>query len=79
MVDKVWYDWQHRNLSNKGIFEGGSVSWAANSSVSVFQYPTGAPPLLNFSSVIPSDGLWEDTTVSDVIDTVGGKLCYIYA
>ena len=30
------------------------------------------------SSVIPSDGLWEETTVGDVLDTAGGRLCYVY-
>lgn len=29
------------------------------------------------SSVIPSDRLWKDTTVADVLDTAG-KLCYVY-
>lgn len=31
------------------------------------------------SSLIPSDGLWGDVMISEVMDTVGGKLCYIYA
>jgi hypothetical protein len=31
------------------------------------------------SSVIPSDGLWGNVRVRDVMDTVGGKLCYVYA
>lgn len=31
------------------------------------------------SSVIPGDGLWYKTTVDDVLDTVGGRLCYVYA
>jgi hypothetical protein len=30
------------------------------------------------SSVIPGDGLWEETRVGDVLDTVGGRLCYVY-
>ena len=30
------------------------------------------------SSIIPGDGLWENITVGDVLDTVGGKLCYVY-
>ena len=30
------------------------------------------------SSVIPGDGLWEETTIGDVLDTVGGRLCYVY-
>jgi hypothetical protein len=30
------------------------------------------------NSVIPGDGLWEETRVGDVLDTVGGYLCYVY-
>lgn len=78
MIDKIWYDWQQQDPRNTNVFTGGSVSWAANSSVSVLQYPTGAPPLLSTSSLIPGDGMWKKTTVSDVLSTVGGKLCYIY-
>lgn len=98
MIDKVWYDWQHRNPRNKGVFGGGSISWQVNTTQSFAEYPTGAPPWLNVrenplvdrgcgegidvqqtSSPIPSDGLWGDIVVDDVMDTVGGRLCYIYA
>lgn len=79
MIDKLWYDWQHKHPSNKDAFVGGSVSWQANSSLVFAEYPTGAPPWLNTSSVMPSDGLWEDVRISEVMDTVGGRLCYIYA
>jgi len=77
-IDKVWYDWQNLNPKNKKVFAGGSVSWQVDANVSVLQYPTGAPPWLDTSSVIPGDGLWERTTVGDVLDTVGGRLCYVY-
>ena len=30
------------------------------------------------SSPIPGDGLWGETLISDVMDTVGGRLCYVY-
>lgn len=78
MIDKVWSEWQHANSSNTDAFAGGTVSWLANSSVLFLQYPTGGPPWLNTSSEIPSDGLWDYTTVGDVLDTVGGRLCYVY-
>jgi len=98
MIDKVWYDWQHRDKKNKNAFGGGSVSWQVDPSLSLSQYPTGGPPWLNVrgkpfsqfaigmmtlnvqqkSSVIPSDGLWKDTTVKDVMGTVGRRLCYVY-
>ena len=45
MIDKVWYDWQNRDTSNKNAFAGGTVSWQAGASYS--EYPTGGPPFLN--------------------------------
>lgn len=30
------------------------------------------------NSVIPGDGLWKETKVRDVMDTTGGRLCYVY-
>ena len=33
-----------------------------------------------FDSQMPSDNLWDaNVTVWDVMDTTGGKLCYVYA
>jgi len=78
MVDKVWFDWQHRDPSNKGAYAGGSVSGQVDPSL-VSAYPTGAPPLLSLDSVLPGDGFWENVTVRDVMDTTGGRLCYTYA
>ena len=31
-----------------------------------------------FDSEVPGDGLWSNITVWDVMDTTGGKLCFIY-
>ena len=31
------------------------------------------------TSVIPSDGLWGNITIGDVMSTTGGRLCYVYA
>jgi len=31
------------------------------------------------TSVIPSDGLWGNITIGDVMSTTGGGLCYVYA
>ena len=94
MIDKVWYQWQLRDSSNKNAFGGGTVSVQVDPIQGAI-YPTGAPPFLNvseapssccsgayvrqLSSVIPGDGFWEDVTIQDVMDTVDGKLCYIYA
>ena len=95
MVDKIWYDWQLRDSSNTNAFGGGSISTQVNSSVpatggppmldvcdSPFQLLRTCSDGTNFrqlSSVIPGDGLWENVTVQDVIDTTGGILCYTYA
>jgi len=78
MVDKIWYDWQNRNSSNKNAFAGGSIS-AQVDPTQASTFPTGAAPFLNLSSVIPGDGLWENIKVQDVMDTTGGDLCYTYA
>lgn len=95
MIDKVWYEWQLRDSSNKNAFAGGSISRQVDPTVPI----TGGPPMLNvcgnhfqlvyacsngtdvrqLSSVIPGDGLWEDVTIRDVMSTVGGRLCYTYS
>ena len=49
MVDKVWYDWQHRNPENANSYFGGSVQ-AAQSIASYNQYPNGGPPYLSVSA-----------------------------
>lgn len=44
MVDKVWYDWQHKRPENARAFEGGSVAKLCDP-----DYPNGAPPMLGVS------------------------------
>ena len=95
MIDKLWYDWQCRDPSNKNAFGGGSISAQVDPSQAA-AYPTGAPPLLSvrdsqcvlcitranvqqLDSVIPGDGLWGNTTVREVMNTKAGRLCYVYA
>jgi tyrosinase len=77
MVDKIWYDWQHKSPKNKDVFAGGSVA-ALDSFANFVRFPNGLPPALGFDSELPGDGLWKDVKVSDVMDTVAGKLCYVY-
>ncbi|KAI0317721.1 Di-copper centre-containing protein [Amylostereum chailletii] len=77
MVDKVWYDWQHKSEKNFWAFEGGSVQSNANASI-YSQYPNGAPPALDFNSTMPTDGLFDQATVYDVFNTTSGILCYVY-
>ncbi|KZT29126.1 Di-copper centre-containing protein [Neolentinus lepideus HHB14362 ss-1] len=77
MVDKIWHDWQNRDLANFWQFGGGSVSvledWPQ------FQkYPTGAPPMMDLNTKIMTDGMFPEITVRDVMNTTGGYLCYVY-
>lgn len=48
MIDKVWFDWQHRHPMNANSFYGGSVQ-ALQSLQTYQQYPNGGPPFLNVS------------------------------
>jgi len=77
MVDKVWFDWQHKHPSNFWSFEGGSVQALDNLTV-YNEYPNGAPPALTLDTLIPSDGMFLPATIRDVMDTTGGYLCYVY-
>lgn len=77
MLDKVWSDWQHRRPENRMAFYGGSVKSIQNASI-YEQYPNGAPPFLQLDSPVPGDGLWEGTTIGEVMETQGRYLCYVY-
>ncbi|KAI0299582.1 hypothetical protein BC826DRAFT_1102698 [Russula brevipes] len=77
MIDKVWSDWQHRNPENAKSFFGGSVQ-AIQSLDSYNKYPNGAPPFLSLDTIMPSDGLFPEVTIGDVLNTTGGVLCYVY-
>jgi len=77
MVDKIWYDWQHKNSANFWAYHGGSVEEIDNLS-DYDKYPNGGPPYLSFNSTLPADGLFEEVTIGDVMDTTGGFLCYVY-
>ncbi|TFK68911.1 Di-copper centre-containing protein [Pluteus cervinus] len=78
MVDKVWSDWQNNNRQNFWAFEGGEVQ--SLSSLALYnKYPLGTPPLLDFSSVLPTENLFPNgARILDVMDTQGGFLCYKY-
>ncbi|KAK7473086.1 hypothetical protein VKT23_001186 [Stygiomarasmius scandens] len=77
MVDKVFHDWQKANSANAGIFFGGSVEMIEN--ITIYnEYPNGGPAFLNLDSTMPANGLFEEATIGDVIDTTSGILCYTY-
>ncbi|KAA1473808.1 Di-copper centre-containing protein [Dentipellis sp. KUC8613] len=77
MVDKVWYDWQHKSPANFWKYSGGSVE-AISNLTGYEQYPNGAPPMLSLNSAMPADGLFPEATIYDVMNTTGGFLCYKY-
>ena len=49
MIDKIWFDWQHRDPANANSFYGGSVQ-ALQSLEAWEQYPNGGPPFLGVST-----------------------------
>jgi tyrosinase len=49
MIDKIWFDWQHRDPANANSYFGGSVQ-AIESLDTFSQYPNGGPPYLNVST-----------------------------
>ena len=49
MIDKIWYDWQHRNPVNANSFFGGSVQ-SIESLDAYNQYPNGVSPNLTVST-----------------------------
>jgi tyrosinase len=57
MIDKIWYDWQHRHPKmNANSFIGGSVQRLG--SLREFEkYPNGGPPFLSVCACdfIPRD------------------------
>ncbi|KAJ6468125.1 Di-copper centre-containing protein [Mycena vitilis] len=77
MVDKMWYDWQHAHPSNAKLYFGGSVQAFEN--VTYYkEFPTGAAPFYNVNDTMPSDGLFPEPKISDVLSTTEGMLCYVY-
>lgn len=77
MVDKLWYDWQHANSANFWSFDGGAVAQVHNF-VADPNFPNGAPPYITFASSIPTDGIMNNYTIFELMDTQNEKLCYIY-
>ncbi|KAJ7222420.1 Di-copper centre-containing protein [Mycena pura] len=77
MIDRIWFKWQRKHKLNKYAFEGGSVQ-TIDDVASYSLYPTGGPPFLTMDSELPTDGLDEPLSVSDMISTTEGPLCYVY-
>ncbi|KAI9447351.1 hypothetical protein BJY52DRAFT_1228294 [Lactarius psammicola] len=69
MVDKLWYDWQHRNQMNAKTFLGGFVQ--------AFQNLDSYNKYIN-GSAVPADGLFPEFAMGDTMDPSSGILCYVY-
>ncbi|TFK97259.1 Di-copper centre-containing protein [Pterulicium gracile] len=78
MVDKIWYDWQRKHKTNKRAFLGGSVQPDFTNITDILLYPSGKAPMLNLLSSIPADGMYDEVTIGDMMDTMGDYLCYVY-
>lgn len=82
MVDKMWYDWQYKRPENFWSYSGGSIpTLATNEPVTYADYMefrNGKPPLTNYSTVLPGDGIFPDRTIFEMMDTMAGPLCYKY-
>lgn len=49
MIDKIWYDWQHKSPRNELAYGGGSVGPYANYAT-FSSFPSGLPPFLGVSA-----------------------------
>jgi len=77
MVDKLWYDWQNVNWANFWSYGGGTVNLVHGFVVDPV-FPTGGPPFMNFSSLIPTDGIMNEYTIFELMHTKNERLCYTY-
>ncbi|KAF9501644.1 Di-copper centre-containing protein [Pleurotus eryngii] len=77
MIDKVWSEWQSKHEANFMSFEGGSVQRFENIMIHE-RYPNGGPPFLHLDSALSGHGLFPDGRITDVMNTTGGYLCYVY-
>lgn len=94
MVGKVWYYWQHKNVfagatvswqANPSVVSSSTLLGSLLGSIYIYIFDlrchrSESANVQQTNSAIPSDGMWNATTVGNVLgDTAGGKLCYVYA
>ncbi|CCO36484.1 hypothetical protein BN14_10620 [Rhizoctonia solani AG-1 IB] len=73
-LDRIWDKWQRTSPANAVAYGGGSVQ----NLTGYDDYPVGAPPNVNTAWDLPTCGLDTALTVSDVMSTTGGRLCFLY-
>ncbi|CAE6448973.1 unnamed protein product [Rhizoctonia solani] len=74
-LDRIWDKWQRKSSQNAAAYGGGSVQNMNDYDT----YPVGAPLAVTTSSDLPTCGLDGALTVSDVMSTNGGYLCFTYS
>ncbi|KAF8684695.1 Di-copper centre-containing protein [Rhizoctonia solani] len=74
-LDRIWDKWQLKSTANSAAYGGGSVQDLA----AYDTYPVGAPPNVDTTWALPTSGLDSALTVSDVMSTTGGYLCFVYS
>ncbi|KAH7339062.1 Di-copper centre-containing protein [Rhizoctonia solani] len=74
-LDRIWDKWQRKSTQNAAAYGGGSVQKLEEYDT----YPVGAAPAVSTSSDLPTCGLDGTLTVSDVMSTNGGYLCFRYS
>jgi len=60
-----------------GTYPTGEQPYANVSGLSTTD-PASSDSFAQLSTIIPGDGLWENITIWDMMDTQAGPLCYTY-
>jgi len=73
-IDRIWWMWQSKSLKNLFAFKGGSISTYTDPA-----FPNGYPPWMSLTDKLPTDGLFPQKTILEMMYTqTGGDLCYVY-
>ncbi|KAJ7497690.1 hypothetical protein FB451DRAFT_1019355, partial [Mycena latifolia] len=80
MVDRIWFKCQRNTSSTDRPSRANQKTAQRLENATMFaQYPNGGAPYLTMDSVIPAGDLAASPlTVSDMMSTMEGPLCYIY-
>lgn len=73
-LDRLWAAWQAYHPANAHAMGGGQTADLTDFD----NYPTGAAPPVTTKTVIYMSNLGPNVPISDLMDTKGGFLCYVY-